>query len=209
MSSFLKQFPTTVAGTGTDLVVQNFSYCYSYIIYILNTRLEAMQDSLSSSTSTHSNSHTSSTAAASTARLRSPKNTARRTSHIPPHLSPSTTPSSSGDSDRDRHWNTILNHPPHTTDPPASQTHSLPLLTRHPAPRRTVAPLRSPQSRPVTNTSPRHRHQSQTMSVDKFVPPPGGGGGPPHQLHNSTPLKPFACDQCPRRFERKGHLKVG
>lgn len=117
------------------------------------------------------------------------------------HRQKSPDTSTSGDSDRDRHWRTILGHPPHT---PSSSVRS---GGNHPRPateqrRGLPTPLRSPRSR-------------SNATVPGGLPPPVRRR-PADGLTDSSgrlparaqPARPFACDQCVRRFERRGHLKV-
>lgn len=141
--------------------------------------------------------HTSSTHS----RLRPPRDLNRRSSQNSDEdrrSNPSTAP---GDSDRERYWNTILGHSPHSTDAQQSMTYSYSTVPRQPSSRRMNGPLRSNHSRQSSMSSPPRTfpHHPSRTSIDFPTSSP---------LPRNTPNKPFACTQCPRRFERKGHLKV-
>lgn len=132
--------------------------------------------------------------------LRASRDPNRRNSHNAMALNddrPTGTSQESSESDRDRHWNTILGQTPGQTEQ-ASSSQTFSNSSRPGHSRHTIAPLRSPHSR-VPSSSRTPRRASTQTSTDL------GSAARPSR---SPTTKPFACDQCVRRFERKGHLKV-
>lgn len=132
--------------------------------------------------------------------LRVPKESARRLSLLNSgNKEIESLSSTSGNSDRDLHWQRILGHPPHASNPLYSTSPSLPILPRTSESKRSApGPLRSSQSR-ASNLAPasRETHLHTQLELEQ-----------PSRASRSQPPKPFACELCFRKFERKGHLKV-
>lgn len=107
---------------------------------------------------------------------------------------------SSGNSERDLHWQRILGHSPHASNALYSVSPSLPILPRVLESKRSApGPLRSPQSRAANLPSASKGIQLHTqLELEQSS-----------RSSRTQPPKPFACDLCFRKFERKGHLKVG
>lgn len=133
--------------------------------------------------------------------LKAPKDVSRRLSLLKSE-SRGTDPlsTSSGNSERDLHWQRILGHPPHASNAVYSVSPSLPILPRVSESKRSApGPLRSPQSRAANLPSASKGIQLHTqLELEQSS-----------RASRTQPPKPFACDLCFRKFERKGHLKVG
>lgn len=121
--------------------------------------------------------------------------------HFLHHRQQSLNTSTSGNSERDRHWRTILGHPPHMTSSTGLSTgHQPGQVAEHRRGLQTT--LWIPRSRSnaseLAGLPPLVRRRPVDALVDSSMRLPS----------REQPLRPFACDQCVRRFERRGHLKV-
>lgn len=155
---------------------------------------------------------TSTYSSSSSARLRPQTESTRRTSNLSAILSDDlrlSNTSTSIESDRDRHWNTILGHPPHSSVSDFNTQTTFTSDDRSLASLRTVLPPKSPH----------YRSSTKSKATSVLTNTPGSSSKRSHiqtstdnpsstRQQKTTPPKPFACDQCGRRFERKGHLKV-
>lgn len=142
-----------------------------------------------------------STSLNSSRNVRSSRETSRRNSYLGPSTSSDRRPISSmtsGDSDRDRHWNTVLGPSPHSNITEAVSSSSLSMLPKLSSSRHSITPVRSSQTR-KSSVLPSSRRTPTQTSLDF---------GPQPRTPRTPPPKPFACDKCSHRFERKGHLKV-
>lgn len=108
--------------------------------------------------------------------------------------------SGSGNSERDLHWKRILGYPPHASGASFPSSPSLPMLPRTSESKRSApAPIRSSQTRNTHSASlSRGAHLHTELEFEQ-----------PSRLSRAQPPKPFACELCFRKFERRGHLKVG
>lgn len=107
------------------------------------------------------------------------------------------TSSLSGETDRDRHWKTILGHTPHL--PQSCPSSSFRMKPKQYSSKNAVVSVRSNHSDSLSSTPQTELRVPSHTSLE-FVPHPASPSNAPH--------KPFSCDHCDRRFERRGHLKV-
>lgn len=102
------------------------------------------------------------------------------------------------ESSRARHWKTVMGKET-TFDKPASGSSS-------------ASPGNTQQGRHYAeSTRQEHLRVSRPSAVpnDPLVTQyPGRQYDSTWRHSRPTPPKPFVCDQCPRRFERRGHLEV-
>lgn len=108
--------------------------------------------------------------------------------------------SSDDDVGRDQYWTTILGYRPHTPrygDQKGAHGVSAHMRTASESRRSPAQPLRSSHSRPSAS--------GQDSKGSNYGTQAGHSSSQPS---SSLAAKPFLCDQCPRRFERRGHLKV-
>lgn len=124
----------------------------------------------------------------------------RRVSNMDVDINGNTTNlSTTGSNERDLHWKTILGYPPHSTSSSISASASFQILPKASESKRTApGPLRSSQSRNMH--TPQFSRVSPSHTQLDFEKQP--------RVPRVQPPKPFACDLCLKRFERRGHLKV-
>lgn len=123
-------------------------------------------------------------------RLRTPRDSSRRHSRLTPddkHSSSHHPSAAAAESDRARHWQIILGSQP--------------------------APHESFNSRPSSSPdsasrSHQNKHSPSTSSSKRRSSAASNNSDPSSRPPRVPPPKPFACQQCERRFERIGHLKV-
>lgn len=99
------------------------------------------------------------------------------------------------ESARDRHWNIVLGSDRNVDQPASRSTSSSPETLVHgrpPTELRREDQRRPPRPRPSNPTG----DPSTSRTFDTS-----------HRQSRTAPPRPFACDQCPRRFERRGHLE--
>lgn len=105
---------------------------------------------------------------------------------------------SGSESARARHWKTVLGKEATTDRSVPGSSSSSTGITQ--------------QARPYVHpTRPDHSRASRSSAISNeslIAQHPGRQYDPAWRHSRPVPPKPFGCDQCPRRFERRGHLEV-
>lgn len=132
--------------------------------------------------------------------LHAPSSQSRRSSRIHSTLSKveTTTSPTTLPTDRERHWSIILNTDPNpqdrVTSPPSATSSERGTVRSSSHSQQRLSRIRSPATAKFSSSKRRASSAHQVLE-------------PPRNTR-SPPPKPFRCDQCVRRFERRGHLEV-